>query len=148
MKRFDELDMQQFRGAVVLLDVNGTLLASSEGVACQSVQEAVARLKEVAVPYIFSNGSNLERRARIAALLGVPLIHARSKKPDPRILREIKKEGKPVFVVGDKMLTDGLLAYLAGARFVRVARFRGPGDSFFARVLYLLDDSIAWCMKH
>lgn len=144
MREFTELDMEQFRGAVVLLDLNGTLLPSSGDSVSEPVISALRSLQNLARVYLFSNNPDRVRSKRIASALGLPLLATRKKKPDPRVIREMNQEGRLLVVIGDKLLTDGLLAYLVKARFVRVKRLRSTSDSAFTKMLYALDDALAW----
>lgn len=139
--------MDQFRGAAVLLDVNGTLLAASDEAIGEAVRAAAERLKSVASVHLFSNRPGNARAARVASSLGVSLVETRRRKPDPGVIRTIDSFEKPLVVIGDKVLTDGLLAYFSGARFVRVSRLRGSDDGIFTKALYALDDALAGLLK-
>lgn len=142
MVRFAELDMAQFSGTIVLLDIDGTLTALSGDAVAEPERHALERLKREAEVYLFSNKSQADRNEKIAREAGVPLLTGNFKKPDPRVLRPIVRRGRPLFVIGDKVTTDGLLAFFSGATFVHVSRVPGRNRLFDA-FWCVLDDAVS-----
>ena len=49
--------------------------------------------------------------------------------------------GRALVVIGDKDLTDGLLARRAGGRFIKVLRKLDPGDRLSSRMANLFDNT-------
>lgn len=143
MTRFSALDPARFSNSVVVVDIDGTLMpASGRGVA-PGEDSILQRLKSVATVFLFSNRPDAERNIRIAASLGVPLISSPRKKPHPAVLEDIIVPGKETFVIGDKVLTDGLLALFTGATFVHVERVSHVDDAFLDRAISFFDDIVA-----
>ena len=128
-----------------MLDIDGTLVSAGEREVQSEVVTAVAGLKEGNDVFLFSNKNMPERNAALAEALGVPLLTSTAKKPFPRVLENMSSE-KSVVVVGDKLLTDGLLACFVGAEFVHVARVSGAGEPLFDAVVNTVDDTLwqAW----
>ena len=130
------------KGKAVVLDIDGTLVSAGESVVPPEVVGAVSALKAQNDVFLFSNKNMPGRNARIAEALDVPLIDSASKKPFPSVLKNLPSE-KPIVVVGDKVLTDGLLAYFAHAAFVHVARVSVPGEPFLDSAVNAVDD-VVW----
>jgi HAD superfamily phosphatase (TIGR01668 family) len=140
---FEDLGLD-VANAVVILDLDGTLVpdcgtrASPAVVA--KVRELKARGNDV---HLCSNSRRPGYAARIAALasqLGIPASPVPARKPSRRALEGIDLAGRPVVIVGDKDLTDGLLARRCGARFVKVRRKVDPGDRAVASLTSWIDD--------
>lgn len=136
---FADLTPEQFRDKIVLVDVDGTLVADEEEEVCAAEQKSLHAIKEVArAVYLVSNG-NRERTERMAQREGV-FVHVspRYKKPHPRL-----GDGLPVgdyVIVGDKWLTDGLFAYALQMPFIAVRRLTSPQDALSATCMHFVDD--------
>jgi decaprenyl-phosphate phosphoribosyltransferase len=143
MTRLVDLDAIRFVDAVVILDIDGTLMPSSGFDVEEPVRLFVDELKRKAIVYLFSNRPDTARNIRIAESLGLPLISTKYKKPNPWVLSSIVGHGKPQFVIGDKVLTDGLLALFTGSTFVHVRRTTHAEDTFFDKTLCVIDDVAA-----
>ncbi len=50
---------------------------------------------------------------------------------------------KPVVVIGDLVLTDGIFARLTGSHFVYVQHLRHKSDTWLVKLMYLVDDAAA-----
>ena len=142
---FKELHIEPIKQSVVILDIDGTLLADGERTptidpaAAANVQQLVAQGNQV---YLCSNGFShkLERNRTIAKQLQIPFYETSSKKPlASAILPLIAGTTKPVIVIGDKFLTDGLLAINLGIPYIDVRSIRSPQDPPHARLVYLAD---------
>jgi HAD superfamily phosphatase (TIGR01668 family) len=140
---FEDLGLD-VANAVVILDLDGTLVpdcgtrASPAVVA--KVRELKARGNDV---HLCSNSRRPGYAARIDALASQLEISASpvpSRKPSLRALEGIDLAGRAVVIVGDKDLTDGLLARRSGARFVKVRRKVDPGDRPVSRLTSWMDD--------
>lgn len=104
------------RPAVVIFDADNTLVPQGVGVEefARGVTAATARFRDrsgVERVIILTNGP--ER--------GVPDMIHRGNKPWTTRRRLELDRGDDVWVVGDQVLTDGVLAWRLGARFVHVA---------------------------
>lgn len=138
--RFEDLDTAEFAGAALIVDVDGTI--THDGGATVSAERAAAlqRLAAVAASVtLVSNGSR-ERTRMIAEAHGVDFLDTPHRKPGRRALETFAGAGSPLFVLGDKALTDGLFAANVGARFVPIARVRHDTDTRGTRAMYVADD--------
>jgi HAD superfamily phosphatase (TIGR01668 family) len=129
---------------VVILDIDGTLVPDCGTRASPAVAAKVRELKaqgnEV---YLCSNSRRTGYAARIGALatqLEAHVCPVPSRKPSRRALAGLDLVGRPVVIVGDKDLTDGLLARRSGARFIKVRRKVDPGDRPVSRLTSWMDD--------
>lgn len=139
MPTFLELDESRLRDAVVILDIDGTITHDKNESIERNVEEKIRRIARHAHLYLSSNG-DLARTKRFADQLGVGFVDTRHKKPNRRVLESISHDGVRRIVIGDKALTDGLLALNTGAEFIPVARIRHERDSNAARAMFVIDD--------
>ena len=131
----------------VILDIDGTLLIAGENkLDAQTVRE-VARMKLDNDVYLLSNKRMPIRDESIAQQLGVPFIVTKYRKPDRRTVRDITIH-QPLTVVGDKVLTDGLLAYFARGEFIRVKRLVSPRETLLDRFYNRIDDGVRHVYWH
>lgn len=143
MARFDTT----LTGNTILFDIDGTLAAAGSSLVSP---ETIAEVKELAEKndvYLFSNKRLPARNQAVAALLGVPLIVSPYRKPSLRVLEHVSRE-KPLVVIGDKVLTDGLLAWRAGAKFMRVSRITAKGESVLDQFYNAVDDVATQSLYH
>ena len=82
----------------------------------------------------------MKRKKKFEDLLYLQSIASDSKKPSKNFLKSIVKNNKQIIVIGDKMLTDGVLAKRIGARFIKVQRKHGERDSWITKTSYIIDD--------
>lgn len=139
-KYFHELHVASLTGAVVILDIDGTLTCSSSMHVSDAVRDTISRFQKENVVYIFSNNYNGQRSRAIAQDLGLPYIEAPHKKPNKKILHYIDHGTAPIIAIGDKYLTDGLFAQFTRVRHIRVRRYRCPQDSLVDRAACVFDD--------
>ncbi len=143
---FYELDTSRITGAVVLLDVEGTLiseagvspaaLSTPETLLDKRTIEAVGRLAAKNTVYLCSNSQNVFSRRRLAAALGKVTFHESSfSKPDRAAVSDVlPTDGRPVIVIGDNFTTDGLLASAIKAPCLRVATLRPTKDTLLHQI--------------
>jgi predicted HAD superfamily phosphohydrolase YqeG len=124
----------------VLLDVDGTLVPDRGDEPSPEVTAAVARWKELHRVLLCSNSRDRSRVERVAAQLGCGVANRRYRKPSPRVLQEAGSPAGPLLVVGDRALTDGLLAWRTGAAFTQTLPLRSSSDALLPRLAYALDD--------
>ena len=126
------------------MDIDGTIATADTAHAHPGVHAMIDTLKEHNSVFLFSNAFLAKRNLAMAEKLGVPYVKSHSRKPDPHIIRAIPNpEHRPVVVIGDLFVTDGLLAYFSGAKYVRVRRFVPPGETtWWHFVLYHFDDTM------
>jgi len=133
-----------FADALVVLDVDGTLMPDcghgASVAVIDKVNELKARGNEV---WLCSNSRRrayAQRLAAIAFQLQVNACPGAFRKPSTRTLSGIDRKGRQLVIVGDKDLTDGLLARWSGAQFIKVRRKVDPADRPVARLTSLIDD--------
>ncbi len=139
MLSFEDLDEHALSGALVILDVDGTLLPDKGDVLERHVGEKVRRLAQTTELFLFSNGHR-ERTRSLAKEYGAGFIDSTHSKPSRRVIEGIARDGKRLIVIGDKSVTDGLFAANVGAEFVPVRRIRHAGDGAAIRLIYIMDD--------
>ena len=130
--------------ALVLLDVDGTVMPDGANSSSAAVVDKVREIKALGNEvYLCSNSRRPNYEARLAAIalqLGVRVCPGRIRKPIPLVLSGLDRDGRRLVVVGDKDLTDGLLARLTGAQFIKVRRKVDAIDRPVARLTSLFDD--------
>ena len=144
MKSFVELDTSSFAESVVILDIDGTLTADGLEPSPEAM-EKVGELALVADVLLCSNGRR-DRTKKIASNLNVAFIHTSHNKPSRRVVEELMLDDRKVFVIGDKLLTDGLFASNINAIFVPVKRITG-GEDLFTRIIYGVDNILMKVLK-
>jgi predicted HAD superfamily phosphohydrolase YqeG len=131
--------------SLVLLDVDGTLVPDCGRMASAAVLHKVSELKrrgnEVRLCSNSRRGDYAARLAALAAQLNVGVCATAVRKPSRRVLSGLERNGREIVIIGDKDLTDGLLACRAGTRFIKVRRKLDPGDRLVSRLTNLLDDT-------
>ncbi len=145
---FYELDTSQFNDCVILVDLQGTLLGAYAEHADERTAQTARALTEHNTVYVFSNSKKPEKVAAIAKELGLHYFESKLYKPDRRLLKLIPNESKKCLVViGDLVLTDMLFAWLTGSHAVHVRHIRHPSDTLGVKLLYLIDDALAYFLR-
>lgn len=124
---------------IIIFDVDGTLVPDKSNHLPSSIWEHIGALKlHQKTIYLCSNGDQIRTQVLARAMQLLLLdIH----KPFGKTV-EVLPAGN-ILVVGDKCLTDGLLAWRLNARFVRVNHLKSHTDSFGVKLSYVLDD-VVW----
>lgn len=143
-KYFCELDADGLAGGLILLDIDGTIIADgSEKIDGRAADKIKVLLAGNAAVLLVSNNRNATRVKKIAAAAGVPYLDTPYRKPDKKILDAIGPEkNRPITVIGDKFLTDGLFAEKCGIGFIKIKRVTSPRDRWYVKASYRLDDLI------
>jgi predicted HAD superfamily phosphohydrolase YqeG len=133
-----------FANAMVVLDVDGTLVPDCGRAASEAVVRKVLDLKkrgnEIRLCSNSRRSDYAERLAALGAQLDVDVCPVPSRKPSMLALAGVDLRGRKLVVIGDKDLTDGLLARRLGAPFIKVRRKLDPGDRFVSRLANMLDN--------
>ena len=133
----------RFENALVILDIDGTLVPDCGRVASALVVGKVVELKakgnEVRLCSNSRRGNYAERLAAVAAQLEVGVCPVVFRKPSTLAISGIDRNGRALVVIGDKDLTDGLLARRVGAQFIKVRRKLDPADRLSSRMANLID---------
>ncbi len=139
---FQDLDFNRFTDRTVILDLDGCLTPDNETTVTGPVLAAVKTLTADNQVFLLSNKKNHQRNQRLADELGIEYLATSLRKPDPRLKRFLAARGatSPFTVIGDKYLTDGLLAKVLGAEFIKVRRLIGSKQTSFGWLADRLDD--------
>ena len=133
-----------FANALVILDVDGTLVPDCGRAASEAVVRKVMDLKrrgnEIRLCSNSRRSDYAERLALLGAQLDVGLCPAPSRKPSKFALSGLELGSRALVVIGDKDLTDGLLARRVGARFIKVRRKLDPADRLSSKLANLFDN--------
>lgn len=141
MKLFIELDPKNIQGYFIFLDIDGTLAHDKLSSVEDATIQQVAVLKKDNEIVLCSNRNDHNRNKEVAELTKVPYLHTNLRKPSRRILKLVENQGeKPLMVIGDKFLTDGLFAKRIEAKFVKVERLTSHRDGFLTKLVYGLDN--------
>ncbi len=147
ISNFTSADYELCRNAVVFLDIDHTLLPPNEERVTESVEQAILAIKQIARKiYLTSNGGKHERNQTIAQTYGLSYIQSHYKKPNTKIMLDIK-ENPPFVVIGDKILTDGMFAKNIGASFICVKRYRSKKESLFDICACFIDDVLGGIVR-
>ncbi len=142
-ERFSRTDLFFPSRSFVVIDIDGTLVTDGLDVPDEAAVRAVSRIAENHDACLVSNKNDPGRNARMARLLSIPYVPG--KKPYGRAvsaLRRMNAGRLPVITVGDRYLTDGLLALRLGGTFVAVRPLRTRNEPFLLRLSYALHESV------
>jgi predicted HAD superfamily phosphohydrolase YqeG len=132
-----------FRDSLVALDVDGTIVADSEDSVSATVLAQVRALKAAGNEIQLCSNSRRPdygaRLNRLAAQLEITVCPVPFRKPSISAVAALDRKGRSLIVIGDKDLTDGLLARRVGARFIKVRRKLDPADRLSSRIANLFD---------
>lgn len=147
MQSFLGLSEDQFAGANVIIDVDGTLTYDKNSSLEPDVVEKVKRIAgRAASVTLFSNGAHSHAEL-FAHECGVNFVASKHRKPSRRVMERFDGLQHRMMVIGDKALTDGLFAANIGAQFIPVAHVRHDDDSARVRATYFLDDIVRVFVK-
>lgn len=144
MKRFCDLNPEDFRNATVFLDIDGTLVPDGEEAPAPSEAHVLSTLTRVAQVYLLAS-KGFHRVRAIAREYGAEAIVTQFLKPSKRIITGIAVPRWSRYVIGDKVMTDGWFASRINARFVQVARLTNGNESLLVKCLYAAD-AIVWAI--
>lgn len=141
----EKLDIGDIDGATVIIDIDGTITADGQVAFPETVLARIRELSSRNIVFVFSNHRDTARNAAVARKLECPLIGTAHRKPSRKVLDDLPPyhRYRPLVVIGDKILVDGLFARRVGARFIWVSRVKSASDRGVVKVSYLLDDLIA-----
>jgi predicted HAD superfamily phosphohydrolase YqeG len=136
------LDVRGIKDATVIIDIDGTIAADRQ-VECSTEMLAVIRfLASRNAVYLLSNHRDSIRNRAVVRRTGLACIETPHRKPSRKVLDSLPAQhrGRPIVVIGDKAMIDGLFAWRIGARFIKVARIVSPADGSIVRLSCCLDD--------
>ena len=141
LKYFSQLDGLSMPASIIILDIDGTIVFDGSDEITPDVLANIKKFNSVSRVYLSSNNKMTDRNNKLSELSEVPYIRTKLRKPNPKAVRDINIGCGHVAVIGDKFLTDGLLAIFIGAEFIKVRRLTSNNDSRLARFLCFCDDS-------
>jgi len=147
IEHWDGLIERGLSGYVILLDVDGTLLPDGETEVSEEIKNYLGVLKKDNEIYLLSNSRVKGRIDRVSFELDIPHLDTRYKKPNSLIQKALPKNGKSVLVIGDKIMIDGTLAMMIGAKLVIVERQVSAKDRWFVKVGYFCEDLVFSFLK-
>lgn len=145
MTYFRDLDITHFKGAQVIVDIDGTIVEDGGVLVRNPEKEVIRKLHQIGAVYLCSNG-NIERTKRVAHDLGVLYIDTHHKKPNKKAGATLPHAHKRV-VIGDKVLTDGLFALNLGATFVQVLRTSNSNEDVAVKVINAIDSVLSFFLR-
>ena len=142
-RHFLKTDYKSLSGNFVVIDIDGTLVYDgSETIDAETVHAVRAIAKNNTV-CIASNKEDTIRNARVAHAVSLPYVYG--KKPYKKLvsaLRRMNTAKLPFVVIGDRYLTDGLLALRLAGRFIAVRPLRTRKESLRIRLSYAFNESV------
>lgn len=146
---FWELDPEKIHDRCILLDIDGTLVYAGSDHLHPGVYDMIEKLKKNNDIVIFSNGVHKKRNYHVAQKMGLPYARSQWRKPSPLVLRSVPNpNSRPMLIIGDLFITDGLLALTTGSEYIRVKRYVSDRESRLWRLtLYYTDDLIVKVLR-
>jgi len=138
MRTFLELEESDYKNALILIDVDGTVVSDRGDLLSPEAREKLRSFASCSEVFLCSNALP-ERTRSFADECGIQCVTTEHRKPSRQVAEDIDIGDRNLIVIGDKALTDGLFASNIGAEFVMVRRLRGSGESMLARFAYALD---------
>ena len=139
MGYFSELDITKLFGKRIILDVDGTLVFDGQNHINEKTKIKINNLKKQADIYLCSNGIT-ERTNQLAKYLGVSFINSHYNKPNKKVMSDLPDTNQDTVVIGDKYLTDGLMAKSINAHFVKVRRLCSGKEKVVTKIVNYIDD--------
>ncbi|QSH39695.1 HAD family hydrolase [Candidatus Kaiserbacteria bacterium] len=127
----------------IILDIDGVVMAHAERVVPDETRRYIEILKAKNDIHIVSNGLSKKRKVYTSEALDIPWVDSGCRKPNKRILSFMEyDEEKPMVIIGDKILTDGLFAIRIKAKPLLLERRVTDTDPLITKVTYLIDDTV------
>ena len=122
----------------IIIDVDQTIVAYGNLLVDDGIQEELARVKSLYLCCLLSNfpktSAKRERLKGIEMQIGIPIVLAKRKKPDPEAfqaaLEELKLKPGQVAMVGDRVFTDIMGANNCGIVTVLVCPLNSKTDPY------------------
>jgi predicted HAD superfamily phosphohydrolase YqeG len=150
MPFFQDISWSSYAAKDIILDIDGTLVSDSSVEISPATVQTVEQLKQRNRVYACSNSKNRIRNKQIADLLDVPLLDFCRRKPFREAIGE-RSDFNDILVIGDKWLTDGLLAVNLEAEFCKVDTVSDGRETLYIRLVNffdaLLGNIIVWIRK-
>lgn len=141
-KFFRELDAGAIKDYLIFLDIDGTIVEEKRSLVDEATARKIEELKRNNKIYLCSNKKKSDRNLVVSEFLKLPLLATPYKKPNKRMLDFISREdrgNRPLLVIGDRFLIDGLFARNIGSRFIKVKKMIPAKGNLIAKITYWLD---------
>lgn len=141
-KFFRELDICAIKDYLIFLDIDGTVVEENGSLMDEATAAKVEELKKRNKIYLCSNKRRSDRNVAVAEVLNLPCLGTPYRKPDKRILGfvpEQDKANRPLLVIGDRFLIDGLFAKNIRSKFIKVRKMIPAKGNLIAKITYWLD---------
>ncbi len=150
MKNIAFEDIDPVKDKMILLDIDGTLIADDGGLDFSSeVLEKVSSLRKNNRVFLCTNSNDRIKSSKIEKALGLPIVTYDHTKPSSKIINKlgIEKGNRNLLVIGDKFLTDWLFAKNIGAGFLKTARKVSGKEPLVIKCINFIDDLIWQTME-
>jgi len=136
---------RNFHDSTIILDIDGVLMADSEKTISEEIINHVQELKRNNDVQVVTNSFIKERCRYVSEVLQIPWVDSPYKKPSIHILNYMNYDSKkPLIMIGDKILTDGIFAKRIGAEAIMMQRRIRTNDRLVIKFTYLIDDIAYW----
>lgn len=140
---FSEIAELNLKDSIIILDIDGTITDTGNNVIEKKIQNAIFSLKGNNTVYLCSNSKKNDRTLQMAKMLNVDGLETPYRKPSKKIMRFLhNNEEKPLIVIGDKVLTDGIFSKRIKAKFIKVKRIRGNQELLSEKIYFVVDDLV------
>ncbi len=126
----------------VILDVDNTVMAAGE---THPRKEAVDKVRSLLQNknrvYLCSNFKDHHRNEAVAHYLGIPYLRTPYLKPSPKVIETVLI-ARPIFVIGDKFLTDGMFAQNINSEFIKVRSVVSRREPLYGLISVIIDSIV------
>jgi len=145
---WDDIEKRNFKNYTILLDIDGVLLSEAENKIAPEIIKRIDKLKQDNDVLIVSNTIFKKRCIYVSLELKIQLVSSPYKKPSAKILPFIKRDkSKPLIMIGDKFLTDGIFAKRIKAEPILIKRRIHKKDNPIITFTYKIDDFVYYLLK-
>ena len=144
---FETLKTEDISGKTIFLDVDGSLIPEGQLDFDPRVIESILNLKKRNNVFLATNMRDKTRLDQLEAILQVPILTRKFRKPSAKILSEVGTvlDKNNYIVMGDRILIDGIFAARIGGTFIRLQRKISWNEPIFTKFINFIDD-IVWKM--
>src|SRR3989338_5600607 len=136
---FEELSFDE-TNKIIILDIDGTLVADLKDCCDDKVIDKINYILEKNEIYLSTNSRNNKRNLKIQETLNLPFTNLLYKKPNKKVIDNISNPSKNFLVIGDKFLTDFILAKRINSDFIWVKRKIDGKERLIIKIINLIDD--------
>lgn len=135
-------DFSHLSEVSVILDVDNTVMAAGEEhPRKEAVEKVHALLKNKNRVYLCSNFKDHHRNETVAHYLGIPYLRTPYLKPSPKVIEAVPI-ARPIVVIGDKFLTDGMFAKNIDSLFIKVRSVISKKEPLYGLISVIIDSIV------